>query len=575
MAGKIFISYRREDTAANALGISQYLEKEFGRKSVFIDVDMRAGAKFPSVLEQRLAECKVMLVLIGPDWLDSRDEQGNRRLDSPDDWPRLEIAQALKRDITVIPVRVGNADLPSRTELPEDIRGLVDHQAISITIPGFRHEMSGLARDIRAIPSRRHWWRFGMVSTGLLLFIIAVGVILLSIFSNSFERVREIAHPSVPSTPRLNSVWNSSPGEWVMYAVDKQPVAYYFKPSSIQIFGDAVAFTSRFPFKRPAEEATSFQSAYQDNTIVIDCKRSVFITSETTVYNTSGEVISRYKKGDPQTLNLSAADQIPPGSVLSGAHYIFCDEKLRSSNASRITTATQYLSTSPNGEPEMFNSPMEKLSDGIYETLLVFKFYRDQPFSNLFPGQEIVGLPTGFRTIVESVRINCAEKNKVETPKSEYLNADNILEFLQVPMPLPTLDVTAGSALAMLVSRACDINITNVGIKNVGGDYEGTNYLAFKTGGTGDQKISISIEQTGNQLKVSFRTPNGGQGEGTGVLEGNEVKTISLNSTAKNCPGSYEGSLKFNDDGSMDWSFKGQDCGGSMEGHGTAKKTKA
>ena len=58
MSQKIFISYRRDDSAASAIGISQYLENEFGGKNVFIDVDMRAGAKFPDVLETRLAECK-------------------------------------------------------------------------------------------------------------------------------------------------------------------------------------------------------------------------------------------------------------------------------------------------------------------------------------------------------------------------------------------------------------------------------------------------------------------------------------------------------------------------------------
>ena len=96
MPQKIFISYRREDSAANALGIGQYLENEFGRKNVFIDIDMRAGTKFPAVLEQRLAECKVMLVLIGPDWLNSLDEKGQRRLDNPDDWVRLEISARFK-----------------------------------------------------------------------------------------------------------------------------------------------------------------------------------------------------------------------------------------------------------------------------------------------------------------------------------------------------------------------------------------------------------------------------------------------------------------------------------------------
>jgi hypothetical protein len=189
VAGKIFISYRREDAAANALGISQYLANEFGRRNVFLDVDMRAGTKFPLFLEQRLPQCKVMLVLIGPDWLNSSDEQGRRRLDIPGDWVRLEIAHGLKRGITVIPVCVGGASLPPSTELPEDIRGLVDHQAMSITHPGFRRDMSGLVRDIRDIPGRKTWPRLGLILAGVSLFLIALALTLLSIPSGSFKRV--------------------------------------------------------------------------------------------------------------------------------------------------------------------------------------------------------------------------------------------------------------------------------------------------------------------------------------------------------------------------------------------------
>ena len=137
---KIFISYRRDDSAANALGIGQYLEHEFGSKNVFIDVDMRAGTNFPSVLEQRLAECKVMLVLIGPNWLNAKDDLGSRRLDDPYDWVRLEIATALKHQITVIPVRINGTDLPLKSALPEDIQGLLNYQAVSATHIGFRHE---------------------------------------------------------------------------------------------------------------------------------------------------------------------------------------------------------------------------------------------------------------------------------------------------------------------------------------------------------------------------------------------------------------------------------------------------
>jgi hypothetical protein len=64
---KIFVSYRRQDTGAAAVGIGQYLEKEFGHKNIYIDVEMHAGAKYPAVIEKRLAECRVLLVLIGPD----------------------------------------------------------------------------------------------------------------------------------------------------------------------------------------------------------------------------------------------------------------------------------------------------------------------------------------------------------------------------------------------------------------------------------------------------------------------------------------------------------------------------
>jgi hypothetical protein len=169
MAGKIFISYRRDDSAANALGIGQYLEHAFGRKNVFIDVNMRAGTKFPTVLEQRLAECKVMLVLIGPEWLDAQDDQGKRRLDNPDDWVRLEIGQALKRDITVIPVLVNGGKLPHKNALPDDIQGLLDHQAVSVSTTGFRNEMSGLVRDIRSIPNPWPWRRFGAIAAAAAL----------------------------------------------------------------------------------------------------------------------------------------------------------------------------------------------------------------------------------------------------------------------------------------------------------------------------------------------------------------------------------------------------------------------
>jgi hypothetical protein len=90
------------------------------------------------------------LALIGPLWWEARDKSGDRRLDDPADWVRLEISHALKRGITVIPVRIEGTELPKKPALPLDIQGLVDHQAALVTNVGFRNEMNGLARDIHA-----------------------------------------------------------------------------------------------------------------------------------------------------------------------------------------------------------------------------------------------------------------------------------------------------------------------------------------------------------------------------------------------------------------------------------------
>src|SRR5262249_11999856 len=100
MRGRIFISYRRDDSASQALNIAQYLEKQFGARNVFIDIDrLKSGEVFPEVLVKRLDESAVVLAIIGPGWLNSRDPHGNRRIDDPHDWVRMEISSALQRGL--------------------------------------------------------------------------------------------------------------------------------------------------------------------------------------------------------------------------------------------------------------------------------------------------------------------------------------------------------------------------------------------------------------------------------------------------------------------------------------------
>ena len=103
--------------------------------------------------------------------------------------------------------------------------------------------MSGLVRDIRAIPEPRPWRRLAAIAAGFLMVLCAAGAVLASKFPN----VVGLPSRKRPKLLQQNDFWRSNPGEWVMFAFDQNPVAYYFKPSSVQIFGDRVAYNARFP----------------------------------------------------------------------------------------------------------------------------------------------------------------------------------------------------------------------------------------------------------------------------------------------------------------------------------------
>jgi hypothetical protein len=156
---------------SHALTVAQYLENTFGKRNIFIDIDrLRAGQKFDTVLEDKLGQCKVMLAIIGPNWIDARDGRtGSRRLDNPEDWVRLELERALARNVPVIPVLVAGATLPSNSELPPTLQPLLDHQCAAVTTNGFRYDMAGLARDEADLTVARPWGRMAAAAFALIL----------------------------------------------------------------------------------------------------------------------------------------------------------------------------------------------------------------------------------------------------------------------------------------------------------------------------------------------------------------------------------------------------------------------
>lgn len=129
----IFISYRRDDSAGYAGRLYDRLVAHFGADSVFMDVEgIEPGTDFVKAIEGAVASCKVLIVLIGNQWMGTADASGQRRLDDPHDFIRLETSTALARDIRVVPVLVDRAPMPKLEDLPKDLESLVRRQAVEL-----------------------------------------------------------------------------------------------------------------------------------------------------------------------------------------------------------------------------------------------------------------------------------------------------------------------------------------------------------------------------------------------------------------------------------------------------------
>jgi TIR domain len=151
-SGRVFISYRRQETSGLAGRLYDRLAARFGEDQVFMDVDTIAlGVDFAEVITQAVSTCEVLLAVIGPHWLTATDQEGQRRLDDPDDIVRLEIAAALERNIRVIPILVEGAVMPRQQELPDSLAGLARRNALSLRHESFRSDADRLVAELEPL----------------------------------------------------------------------------------------------------------------------------------------------------------------------------------------------------------------------------------------------------------------------------------------------------------------------------------------------------------------------------------------------------------------------------------------
>ena len=153
-ANRVFISYRRDDAAGYAGRLEEALERRLGPGSVFRDViDIAPGTDFVAAIRTRLAGAHAVLVLIGPRWA-GEGAVGQRRIDQPGDFVRLEVAMALDSGVRVLPVLLQGTDMPAEADLPDPLKPLARRHALNL---GDNHWQADMARLVQAmaLPPRR------------------------------------------------------------------------------------------------------------------------------------------------------------------------------------------------------------------------------------------------------------------------------------------------------------------------------------------------------------------------------------------------------------------------------------
>lgn len=149
---RIFVSYRRADSITITGRIYDRLVAVFGEDGVFKDVeDIPFGVDFRSVIEHEIDQSEIVLVIIGPNWVTVTDTDGNRRLDNPNDFVRIEVETAIKRPTAlVIPVLVQGARMPKADELPESLQPLhYRNAAVLREDPDFRSDIERMITTMR------------------------------------------------------------------------------------------------------------------------------------------------------------------------------------------------------------------------------------------------------------------------------------------------------------------------------------------------------------------------------------------------------------------------------------------
>ena len=222
----VFISYRREDSAAYAGRLFDILSTEFGHDNTFMDVDdIKGGDNFVTVIDRNLDVSDALLAVIGGHWLSATERSGGRRLDNPQDFVRVDIEKVLERGIRVIHVLVGGATLPRPEDLPANLQPLCLRQAVEIRDANFHADVQGLTdvlhrtlHGTRFVPERAKLkW---LLPASLVALAVIAGVVWLLVQRHKAVTPAPAANIAGEWEATVKYDWGDTYHDWFDFEVD-------------------------------------------------------------------------------------------------------------------------------------------------------------------------------------------------------------------------------------------------------------------------------------------------------------------------------------------------------------------
>jgi len=169
MAKKVFISYRRDDTAPAAGRLYDRFCRLLGKENVFLDVGaIDAGENFEEKIGAEIGKAGVILVLIGKRWLEPGADGGKPRLWNGHDHVRAEVRAALRGKALTMPLLVDGATMPGPELLPDDIAEISKRNAPPLRSDSFDADADNIARKALGLAAGALLWEEPPVSRKIL-----------------------------------------------------------------------------------------------------------------------------------------------------------------------------------------------------------------------------------------------------------------------------------------------------------------------------------------------------------------------------------------------------------------------